>query len=65
MQQIEANCGIESKTISTQTLIFSTVRPIGYLYKQINGRTALRLATRQQIREQINEQTGEVKYYLT
>ena len=65
MQQIEANCVIESKTISTQTLIFSTVRPIGYLYKQINGRTALRLATRQQIREQINEQTGEVKYYLT
>ena len=65
MQQIEANCVIETKTISTQTLIFSTVRPIGYLYKQINGRTALRLATRQQIREQINEQTGEVKYYLT
>lgn len=65
MQQIEANCVIESKTISTQTLIFSTVRPIGYLYKQINGRTALRLATRQQIREQIDEQTGEVKYYLT
>lgn len=65
MQQITANCVIESETISTQTLIFSTVRPIGYLYKQINGRTVLRLATRQQIREQINEQTGEVKYYLT
>ena len=64
-QQITAYCTIESITNSTQTLIFSTVRPIGFLYKQIDGRTVLRLATRQQINEQINETTGEVRYFLT
>ncbi len=64
-QQITAYCTIESITNSTQTLIFSTVRPIGFLYKQIDGRTVLRLATRQQIQEQINEVTGEVRYFLT
>lgn len=64
-QQITAYCTIESITNSTQTLIFSTVRPIGFLYKQIDGRTVLRLATRQQISEQINETTGEVRYFLT
>lgn len=64
-QQITAYCTIESTTNSTQTLIFSTVRPIGFLYKQIDGRTVLRLATRQQISEQINETTGEVRYFLT
>ena len=64
-QQITAYCTIESITNSTQTLIFSTVRPIGFLYKQIDGRTVLRLATRQQIQEQINETTGEVRYFLT
>ena len=64
-QQITAYCTIESITNSTQTLIFSTVRPIGFLYKQIDGRTVLRLATRQQINEQINEVTGEVRYFLT
>ncbi len=65
IQQITAYCTIESITNSTQTLIFSTVRPIGFLYKQIDGRTVLRLATRQQIQEQINEVTGEVRYFLT
>ena len=65
VQQITAYCTIESITNSTQTLIFSTVRPIGFLYKQIDGRTVLRLATRQQINEQINEVTGEVRYFLT
>ena len=65
VQQITAYCTIESITNSTQTLIFSTVRPIGFLYKQIDGRTVLRLATRQQISEQINEVTGEVRYFLT
>lgn len=65
VQQIKAYCTIESITNSTQTLIFSTVRPIGFLYKQIDGRTVLRLATRQQINEQINETTGEVRYFLT
>lgn len=65
IQQITAYCTIESITNSTQTLIFSTVRPIGFLYKQIDGRTVLRLATRQQISEQINEVTGEVRYFLT
>lgn len=65
IQQITAYCTIESITNSTQTLIFSTVRPIGFLYKQIDGRTVLRLATRQQISEQINETTGEVRYFLT
>lgn len=65
VQQITAYCTIESITNSTQTLIFSTVRPIGFLYKQIDGRTVLRLATRQQIQEQINETTGEVRYFLT
>ena len=65
VQQITAYCTIESITNSTQTLIFSTVRPIGFLYKQIDGRTVLRLATRQQINEQINETTGEVRYFLT
>ena len=65
VQQITAYCTIESITNSNQTLIFSTVRPIGYLYKQIDGRTILRLATRQQIQEQINERTGEVRYFLT
>lgn len=65
VQQITAYCTIESTTNSTQTLIFSTVRPIGFLYKQIDGRTVLRLATRQQINEQINETTGEVRYFLT
>ena len=65
VQQITAYCTIESITNSTQTLIFSTVRPIGFLYKQIDGRTVLRLATRQQIQEQINEVTGEVRYFLT
>lgn len=65
VQQITAYCTIESITNSTQTLIFSTVRPIGFLYKQIDGRTVLRLATRQQISEQINETTGEVRYFLT
>ena len=65
VQQIKAYCTIESITNSTQTLIFSTVRPIGFLYKQIDGRTVLRLATRQQINEQINEVTGEVRYFLT
>ena len=64
-QQIAAYCTIESITNSTQTLIFSTVRPIGFLYKQIDGRTVLRLATKQQIQEQINEVTGEVRYFLT
>ena len=64
IQQITAYCTIESTTNSTQTLIFSTVRPIGFLYKQIDGRTVLRLATRQQINEQINETTGEVRYFL-
>ena len=65
VQQITAYCTIESITNSTQTLIFSTVRPIGFLYKQIDGRTVLRLATKQQINEQINETTGEVRYFLT
>ena len=65
IQQIKAYCTIESITNSTQTLIFSTVRPIGFLYKQIDGRTVLRLATKQQINEQINEVTGEVRYFLT
>lgn len=65
IQQITSYCTIESITNSTQTLIFSTVRPIGFLYKQIDGRTVLRLATRQQISEQINETTGEVRYFLT
>ena len=64
-KQISLNATIESEITSTQTVIFSTVRPIGFLYKQIEGRTALRLALRQMIYERINETTGEVQYFLT
>lgn len=64
-KQISLNATIESEIISTQTVIFSTVRPIGFLYKQIEGRTALRLALKQMIYERINETTGEVQYFLT
>ena len=64
-KQISLNATIESEITSTQTVIFSTVRPIGFLYKQIEGRTALRLALKQMIYERINETTGEVQYFLT
>ena len=64
-RQISLNATIESEITSTQTVIFSTVRPIGFLYKQIEGRTALRLALKQMIYERINETTGEVQYFLT
>ena len=64
-KQISLNAKIESEITSTQTVIFSTVRPIGFLYKQIEGRTALRLALKQMIYERINETTGEVQYFLT
>lgn len=64
-KQISLNATIESEITSTQTVIFSTVRPIGFLYKQIEGRTALRLALKQMIYEKINETTGEVQYFLT
>lgn len=64
-KQISLNARIESEITSTQTVIFSTVRPIGFLYKQIEGRTALRLALKQMIYERINETTGEVQYFLT
>lgn len=64
-KQISLNATIESEITSTQTVIFSTVRPIGFLYKQIEGRTALRLALKQMIYERINEMTGEVQYFLT
>ena len=64
-KQISLNATIESEITATQTVIFSTVRPIGFLYKQIEGRTALRLALKQMIYEKINEITGEVQYFLT
>lgn len=64
-KQISLNATIESEITATQTVIFSTVRPIGFLYKQIEGRTALRLALKQMIYERINETTGEVQYFLT
>mgnify|MGYP002515482206 CR=1 FL=1 len=64
-KQITLNATIESEITAKQTVIFSTVRPIGFLYKQIEGRTALRLALKQMIYERINEITGEVKYFLT
>ena len=64
-KQISLNATIESEITATQTVIFSTVRPIGFLYKQIEGRTALRLALKQMIYERINEATGEVQYFLT
>lgn len=64
-KQISLNATIESEITATQTVIFSTVRPIGFLYKQIEGRTALRLALKQMIYERINEITGEVQYFLT
>ena len=64
-KQISLNAIIESEITATQTVIFSTVRPIGFLYKQIEGRTALRLALKQIIYERINETTGEVQYFLT
>ncbi len=64
-KQIKQNATIETEIIAKQTVIFSTVRPIGYLYKQIEGRTALRLALKQMIYERIDELTGEVKYFLT
>lgn len=64
-KQISLNATIENEITSTQTVIFSTVRPIGFLYKQIEGRTALRLALKQMIYERIDEITGEVKYFLT
>lgn len=64
-KQISLNTTIESEITATQTVIFSTVRPIGFLYKQIEGRTALRLALKQMVYERINETTGEVQYFLT
>ena len=64
-KQISLNATIESEITSTQTVIFSTVRPIGFLYKQIEGRTALRLALKQMIYERIDETSGEVQYFLT
>lgn len=64
-KQITLNATIESEITAKQTVIFSTVRPIGFLYKQIEGRTALRLALKQMIYERIDELTGEVKYFLT
>lgn len=64
-KQISLNATIEGEITATQTVIFSTVRPIGFLYKQIEGRTALRLALKQMIYEKINEITGEVQYFLT
>lgn len=64
-KQISLNATIESEITATQTVIFSTVRPIGFLYKQIEGRTALRLALKQMIYERINETTGKVQYFLT
>lgn len=64
-KQISLNATIESEITATQTVIFSTVRPIGFLYKQIEGRTALRLALKQMVYERINETTGEVQYFLT
>lgn len=64
-KQIKQNATIETEIVAKQTVIFSTVRPIGYLYKQIEGRTALRLALKQMIYERIDELTGEVKYFLT
>lgn len=64
-KQITLNATIESEITAKQTVIFSTVRPIGFLYKQIESRTALRLALKQMIYERIDEITGEVKYFLT
>ena len=62
--QIASYATIKSEAISTQTVIFSTVRPVGYLYQQIEGRTVLRLALKTMVAEIIDETTGQVKYQL-
>ena len=62
--QIASYATIKSEVISTQTVIFSTVRPVGYLYQQIEGRTVLRLALKTMVAEIIDETTGQVKYQL-
>lgn len=62
--QIASHATIKSEAISTQTVIFSTVRPIGYLYQQIEGRTVLRLAIKTMVAEIVDETTGQVKYQL-
>lgn len=62
--QIASYATIKSDVISTQTVIFSTVRPVGYLYQQIEGRTVLRLAIKTMVAEIIDETTGQVKYQL-
>lgn len=62
--QIASYATIKSEAISTQTVIFSTVRPVGYLYQQIEGRTVLRLALKTMVAEIVDETTGQVKYQL-
>lgn len=62
--QIASYATIKSEAISTQTVIFSTVRPVGYLYQQIEDRTVLRLALKTMVAEIIDETTGQVKYQL-
>lgn len=62
--QIASYATIKSEAISTQTVIFSTVRPVGYLYQQIEGRTVLRLAIKTMVAEIVDETTGQVKYQL-
>ena len=62
--QIQAFATIDSERSYVQTILFSVNRPVGFLYIQIDNRTALRMAIKQNLKEYIDEHTGEVTYVL-